>query len=73
MRFSHLKINNQTYFEHFQDSIFYCFKSLKASCCFFIHAIYPDICVTSGSKEIFELNDIITEKYKKHDDDLEIV
>ena len=64
MIFEHLKIVNQTYFEHFKDSIYFSFKALKASFCFFIHAIYPDI-FDNTSNEIFDLNDIIKLKYSE--------
>ena len=63
MRFEHLEFANQTYFEHFKDSMYFSFKALKASCCFFIHACYPSSFEKNGSNEIYELNEIIKSKY----------
>jgi hypothetical protein len=67
MTFQHLIKANQTYFEHFQDSLFYFRKSLKATFYFFVHALYPDLFEFSGSKEIFELHEAIVNKYKKEE------
>lgn len=63
MKFEHLESINQTYYEHFKDSMFYSLKALKASGYFFIHSFFPDICKTNGSNQISELDKIITEKY----------
>ena len=41
--FKHLAFANQTYWQHFMDSIKYSFISLKASFYFFCHAVWPDI------------------------------
>jgi len=65
MNFNHLQIAKQSYTEHFIDSFYYAFMSMKASICFLIHAIYPDICTSSGSKIITTLNKDIENKYKK--------
>jgi hypothetical protein len=61
--FNHLNQVEQTYYQHFQESIGYSFKSLKASFCFLCHAFWPDIFVTSGSSYIVQLNDTIQAKY----------
>jgi hypothetical protein len=63
MRFEHLEFANQTYFEHFKDSMYFSFKALKASFCFFIHACYPNSFERTGSNEIFDLNETIKSKY----------
>jgi len=63
MKFIHLNINNQTYFQHFKDAIAYSFDSFKCSFYFLIHAIYPDLFITKGSEEITKLNEKIKEKY----------
>ena len=59
---SHLHQANQTYFEHFKDSISYSFTSLKCSFYFAIHAFFPDLMQTSGSTTIKELNDLLQKK-----------
>lgn len=51
----HLIQVKQTYIQHFCHSISYAFKSMNASICFMIHAVYPDIFQKSGSKIIKEL------------------
>jgi hypothetical protein len=61
---THLEFAGQTYLEHFVDAMKYSGKSLKASLCFFIHALIPDIFTQSGSQCIHELSEIIKEKYK---------
>jgi hypothetical protein len=63
MKFSHLEDVNQTYFEHFKDSIKYSFESLKGSLYFFVHAFIPDSYKTNGSEKIKDLHDKIREKY----------
>jgi hypothetical protein len=50
--FTHLKQINKGYVEHFLHAMSYCFISLSASFYFFIHAIYPDVFVFDGSKQI---------------------
>ena len=49
MGFNHLKQTNETYFQHFKESINISYKLLKASSFAFIHAFYPDIYQTSAS------------------------
>lgn len=61
---THLEFAGQTYLEHFVDAMKYSGKSLKASLCFFIHALIPDTFTQSGSQCIHELSEIIKEKYK---------
>lgn len=64
-RFRHLVFANQTYWEHFCDSLGYFKSSICASFYFFCHAFFPDIFEQSGSKKIKELNDKIQIKYIK--------
>lgn len=64
MKFKHLYENDQTYFEHFKDSIHYSFESLKCSFYFFIHGIWPDTLKKDGSEKINKLHEEIKEKYK---------
>lgn len=63
--FKHLIFANQTYWEHFCDSLSYFKSSICASFYFLCHAFFPDICEQSGSKKINELNDKIQVKYIK--------
>jgi len=63
--FNHLNSVNQTYTEHFSDSMNYSWNSLKSSFYFFVHAIYPDIYKTSGSKTILDLSSVIQNKLNK--------
>jgi hypothetical protein len=61
--FTHLNQVEQTYSQHFTDSIGYSWKSFKASFCFLCHAVWPDVFITSGSSYIMQLNDTIQAKY----------
>jgi len=61
----HLKKNNQTYFEHFKDSISYSGKSFKASLYFLVHAFIPDLFQYTGSAIIYDLHDTIQTKYNE--------
>jgi len=63
--FQHLKCIKQNYLEHFIDAISYSFMSLKASFYFCIHAIWPDIFIMDGSKQIEKLNEILIKKKHK--------
>ena len=65
IKFCHLEKVNQNYLTHFNDAIFYSFISMKASFCFFIHSIYPDLFEFDGSQIIENLNNILIEKKKK--------
>jgi len=65
MKFNHLKENNQSYFTHFKDALFYSFCSLKASFCFLVHGLYPDMLIFTGSKEIEKLNLNLRKNLKK--------
>lgn len=58
--FRHLKEENITYILHFKRAISMSYKSLKASVCFFIHGIYPDIFSYTGS---FIIKDLYSELY----------
>ena len=53
----------QNYFEHGKDSLYYSYISGKASFYFLIHALYPDVYLTNGSKTINDLNATIMQKY----------
>jgi hypothetical protein len=55
----HLEYANQTYLQHFQDSMYYSWISLKACFIFFIHGIFPDTFIDNGSTTISLLNKII--------------
>lgn len=63
--FKHLEFANQSYIEHFYDSIGYCGKCLKSSFYFFFHAFWPDIFQQSGSNTVHELSNTIKLKYEK--------
>jgi hypothetical protein len=63
MNFKHLDENDQTYFEHFKESIYYSYISFKSSMCFLIHAFWPDLYVKSGSSNINKLDKQIKQKY----------
>ena len=64
MYFKHLRNVNQTYIEHFIDSLHYFFMAYKASMYFLIHAIYPDVFTRAGSEQIRLLHEEIQDKYK---------
>ena len=63
--YHHLTRVKQHYWEHFFDAISYSFMAFKASCYFFVHAIFPDLFEFDGSREIKNLNDILVSKSKK--------
>lgn len=63
--FKHLEFANQTYWQHFKDSMKYSFTSFRASFYFFCHAFWPDIFTQTGSETVHELSSIIYEKYLK--------
>jgi len=69
--FEHLNFANQTYLEHFKDSIYYCIKSIESSFYFLCHAIWPDIFQQAGSDTIHHISNIIKKKYKKRMDEIE--
>lgn len=54
---SHLDDVNMSYFEHLIGAFNYSFISCKASMIFFIHGIFPDCFVVTGSTMIKQLND----------------
>ena len=58
-RFKHLNTIKMNYNQHFKNSIYYSFTSLKASYYFLIHSIYPDIYTTSGTNTVRKLNNLI--------------
>lgn len=59
---SHLKENNQTYWEHNKDALKYSKMAFKASFYFFIHSFFPDKYTTKGSREINKINSAIEMK-----------
>jgi hypothetical protein len=63
-QFRHLQVANQTYLQHFGDSIKYCGKALMCAVYFLCHAVYPDVCETAGSRGIAALKEDIDNKYK---------
>lgn len=63
---SHLERANQTYSQHFKDSIYYSWLSLKSSFYFFFHAMYPNSFQSSGSDTVNHLNGILVEKLNGH-------
>ena len=54
--FKHLKDVNMSYFAHMKFSLFLSFTFLKASFTAFVHAIYPDIFITSSTETLELLN-----------------
>lgn len=64
--FVHLNHLNVSYTKHFKHSICYSLMSLKCSYYFFIHALYPDVYVTSGSDTIKKLHNIISDNKKEY-------
>lgn len=61
---NHLQLLNQTYVEHFKDSIEYGLLSWKASLFFFIHAFFPNIFTSHGSRTINYVHQLILNKSK---------
>jgi len=61
----HLEFANQTYYEHFKDSIYYSWCSFKSTWFFLIHAFLPNTFEKNGSDTIKHISDIITKKYNK--------
>ncbi len=61
-KFRHLERIRQTYKEHFEDALTYSFLSMKASCIFLIHSLYPDIYENEGGEIIKEINFRIEKK-----------
>ena len=68
--FKHLEFANQSYFEHFRDSLFYCGVSLKSAFYFFCHSVWPDSFQQNGSETIHYLSNIIYEKYQQRIEEL---
>jgi hypothetical protein len=62
IKMEHLQMIKQTYYEHFQDSIYYGFSSWKASIYFFIHAFFPNQFQSHGSDIIFKLHNHLKSK-----------
>ena len=65
MSFRHLDEIRQSYIEHMKDALTYSFMAGKATICFFIHAIYPDIMICDGSETIRSLYLLIEEKKRR--------
>jgi hypothetical protein len=68
--FKHLEFANQSYFEHFKDSMIYCSISLQSAFYFFAHAIWPDSFQQNGSETIHNLSLLIYEKYQNRIEEL---
>ena len=51
----HLQDTEQTYYQHWKNSMSYFCKSCKASLYFFIHAFIPCVFTSSGSDTVKEL------------------
>ena len=60
--FKHLRDVNMTYFDHMKFWLFLSFTFLKATFGTSIHAIYPDILVTSSTDTLEFLNIEIKKK-----------
>jgi hypothetical protein len=54
---THLQELNITYIEHFKQAFSYSITSFKASIIFAIHAFFPNLLITTGSKMIKKLNE----------------
>lgn len=67
MKFQHLEDINQSYSDHFKDAIGYSWTAFKCSMIFFVHALYPDVLKTAGSKKLNKLHEIIQTKLQKKD------
>jgi len=63
--FKHLSFVKQSYLDHFRDAIYYSSVSFRASFYFFIHALYPDFFIHSGSNAVISLATTIKNKYFK--------
>jgi hypothetical protein len=61
---SHLQIANQTYEEHFYDSMGYCLLAIEAGIYFFIHALLPNTFTSAGSRTIKKLYEKIEYKLR---------
>lgn len=66
---AHLYFSNQTYVEHFKDSIYYSFQAFKAGVYFLVHAVVPDFCVSDGSETIHEIELLVRDKYERLNSD----
>jgi hypothetical protein len=61
---AHLEDARQTYFQHMKDCLNFSFISLKAMVYFLVHGISPELFVSSGSEQIFELNELLETKLR---------
>ena len=61
---AHLEFARQSYMEHFHESMYYCWLSLKSSFFFACHAVIPDIFQKNGSETINYVHCAIQHKYK---------
>jgi len=64
-KIQHLEENNIGYFSHMKRALKLSIYSLKASICFLIHSIYPDILVDNGSNIINELSTELSTEIKE--------
>ena len=60
--FKHLQHVNMGYFEHMYHAMHFCILSARAACYFFLHGMYPDIFVFSGSGQIEVLAKLLEER-----------
>lgn len=63
LKFQHLTDVHQGYFEHLRDAWSYSFQSIVAGFAFFIHGIFPDALVKTGSSYISNVHTTIQHKY----------
>jgi hypothetical protein len=54
---SHLQVSNLSYFDHMKGAFNFSYQSLKASIFFFIHGLFPNYFIYTGSNIISSLND----------------
>lgn len=53
--FKHLKEVDNGYFEHMYRAMHFSMLAARAAFYFFVHGLYPDVFVSSGSEQIAEL------------------
>lgn len=60
---THLQFTNKTYFEHLNESMKFCGKSVSSGCFFFINGLFPDCFPYTATDKIILLSENILEKY----------
>lgn len=58
----HPKSNNQTYFEHFNRSIYFSLKMFYGSVALLIHSFFPFVCEKTGSNIVCSLKEEMNKK-----------